>query len=85
MLLLLTSDVMPRTTLNLDPSVLEGLKARQRAEGKSLGAVASELLAQALEAGSTDPPPLRWASRAMGEPTVDLEDKAAVWAVLDER
>lgn len=76
---------MTRTTLNLDPSVLEGLKARQRAEGKSLGAVASELLAQALETGATDLPPLRWASHVMGEPTVDLEDKAAVWAVLDER
>lgn len=82
---LVASDVMTRTTLNLDASVLESLKARQRAEGRSLGAVASELLAQALEAGATDHPPLRWASRAMGEPMIDLEDKDAVWAVLDER
>ena len=34
-----------RTTIDLDPGVLRDLKARARREGKSLGRVASELLA----------------------------------------
>jgi hypothetical protein len=76
---------MTRTTLDIDPSVLATLKARQRAEGKSLGALASELLAAALDADRADPAPLRWASHAMGTPRVDLEDKDALWAALDER
>jgi plasmid stability protein len=85
MLSVVSSDDMTRTTLNLDPAVLASLKARQRAEGKSLGALASELLAQALEADRADPAPLQWASHPMGTPRVDLEDKDALWAVLDER
>ena len=37
-----------RTTLDLDPGVLRDLKARARREGRSLGRVASELLAAEL-------------------------------------
>ena len=76
---------MPRTTLDIDATVLAELKARQRAEGKTLGSVASELLAQALATRRTDPGPLNWLSHPMGAPTVDLEDPEALWAVLDER
>ncbi len=77
---------MARTTLDLDPSVLRELRRRGAREHKSMGTVASELLAQALAA---DPPaapePLRWVSGDLGAPKVDLEDKEAVRAVLDAK
>jgi hypothetical protein len=76
---------MPRTTLDIDASVLAELKRRQRREQKSLGQLASELLARALaDAGSAEPAPLRWKSRSM-RARIDLEDKEALAAALDER
>ncbi|WP_297774409.1 antitoxin [Mycobacterium sp.] len=67
-----------RTTLDIDGSVLEQLKDYQRSRGKSLGAVASELLAKALAETSPDqPPPLEWVSHPMGA-RVDLHDREAV-------
>jgi plasmid stability protein len=74
-----------RTTIDLDPSVLRGLKARAATEGKSLGRLASELLAPALaQTGAQEPPPFRWVSRPMGF-RVDLEDKEAIRRALDGR
>ncbi|HEX9416167.1 MAG TPA: hypothetical protein VF895_05615 [Gaiellaceae bacterium] len=54
-------------------------------EHKSMGQVASELLARALrerDRGSTESP-FRWTHRDLGVPRVDLEDKEAVRAILD--
>ena len=77
---------MPRTTIDIDASVLHELKRRQQTEGKSLGQLASELLAKALagEPGDERPAPLKWTSKALGL-KVDLEDKEAVRAILDGR
>lgn len=76
---------MPRTTLDLDRSVLSELRRRGRREGKSMGQVASELLARGLAEGADrGEPELRWRSGRLGESLVDLEDKEAVRAVLDE-
>lgn len=76
---------MPRTTLDIDASVLRELKKRQRREKKTLGQLASELLAMALAAEQgTELPPLRWSSKPLGA-KVDLEDKEAVRRLLDER
>jgi plasmid stability protein len=74
---------MPRTTLDLDPSVLRELRRRGEREGKSMGRVASEVLATAL--GSSEParPTFTWISKDLGAPRVDLEDKEAVRAILD--
>lgn len=74
---------MTRTTLDLDRSVLEGLRRRGAAENKSLGRVASELLARALDDPAPATPPLRWKARDLGTPRVDLEDREAVRAALD--
>jgi hypothetical protein len=77
---------MPRTTVNLDASVLGQLKRRQHKERRSLSELVNQLLARALaETESTDEVmrPLRWTSRAMG-PRVDLEDKDALLQALDE-
>lgn len=74
---------MARTTLDIADPVLRELKKRQRREGKTLGALASELLAQALADGPAERGPLTWHAQNMGTPTVDIDDKDAVWAVLD--
>ena len=78
---------MPRTTLDLDPTILEELRERAARERKSMGQVASELLARPLgEPPEADPGrPFKWNNGHLGKPLVDLEDKEAVWAVLDGR
>lgn len=83
MFIAIPSNIMTRTTLDLDPSVLRDLKDRGRREGKSLGQVASEVLAQGLPR-QADPPdePLDWTARAMGA-RVDLSDKDTVYRELD--
>ena len=77
---------MPRTTLDLDASILRDLKKLQREEGKSLGALVSELVAQALplRRRAADPEPFVWKTYDMGRPLVDLEDKEGVWKLLDD-
>lgn len=81
----LTSRIkMPRTTLDLDGSVLAELRRRGQRDGKSMGQIASELLAGALAEGANRPASrLEWTTGRLGEPLVDLEDKEAVRAVLD--
>lgn len=53
-----------------------------------MGQVGSELLAIALADTDEDRPerePFRWRSAKLGKPRIDLEDKEAVWAILDGR
>lgn len=78
---------MPRTTVDLDPSVLRDLKRRAKSERKSLGTLISQILAPVLMEGSQAPRPstLRWHAAPMGPPNVDLEDKEAVRRALGER
>lgn len=78
---------MARTTLDLDMSVAEELRRRSRRERKSMGQVASELLAPALSEQEDRPTraSFSWTTRDLGQPLVDLEDKEAVHAVLDGR
>ena len=79
------SRIMPRTTLDLDASVLKQLKRRGQREHKSLGTLASELLARGLELHDDDQPVARvqWRSAHLGIPRVDLEDKEAMRAALE--
>lgn len=75
-----------RTTLDLDSSVLEQLKERQRLQkNKTLGQLASELLASALAQVSEAPAPkpLSWTAQSM-RARVDIEDAEAVQRILDE-
>ncbi len=75
---------MPRTTLDIDASVLDELRRCAASERKSMGQVASERLAAALqESAPAGAPALRWPSRHMGKPRVALEDKDALWRVLE--
>jgi hypothetical protein len=76
---------MARTTLDIDGPILDEVKALQKREGRSLGRLVSELLAEAL-AGRRRPPAeprFEWTSRPM-HALVDLEDKDALYAALDE-
>lgn len=77
---------MPRTTVDLEAGVLRALKKRAAREKRSLGTVASELLATALAEPVADRArPLTWVARDLGPPLIDLEDKDAVWAAVDEK
>lgn len=78
---------MARTTLDIDTPLLEELKKIQGKEKKSLGALVSQLLAEALTHRSRPKPApreFRWVSRAMGA-RIDISDKEALYAALDER
>lgn len=80
----LASSIMARTTLNLDPSVLKELRERSARERRSIGELASQLLARELREEGQPTPPFSWVSRDLGRPAVDLEDKEALRAVLDQ-
>lgn len=77
---------MTRTTVDIDQPILDEVKRLAGSEGKSLGAVVSELLLEALdrhERKSDRPEPFRWTSKPMGA-RVDLSDKEAVYEILDD-
>jgi hypothetical protein len=73
---------MPRTTIDIDASVLHELKRRQRTERRPLGELASELLAEALAGRAAEREPLRWAAQPMGA-RVDIDDKEALRRALE--
>lgn len=77
---------MPRTTLNIDGPVLAEAKEIQGREGKSLGEVVSELLAEALyrrRRGREEERPFHWSSEPMHE-LIELTDKDALYSALDD-
>ena len=75
-----------RTTVDIDDPILKDLKKIQKKQGKSLGRLISDLLAQALgeskapKASATPAP--RWISKAMGA-RVDLADPEALYAAME--
>ena len=76
--------MMARTTLDIEAPLLKEIRALQRREGRSMGRIVSDLLAEALarrKAGHTAPR-LRWVSRPM-DALVDISDKEALHAILD--
>ena len=78
---------MPRTTLDLDAKVLRDLKQLKRTNGRSIGQIASELLAGALRTRRETATPeagLQWRSTRMGA-RVDLDDKEALARALEGR
>jgi hypothetical protein len=79
----IASNIM-RTTLDIDDPILKEVKALHEREGRSMGAVVSELLAEALarRRAPRARPAFRWASRDM-KSLVDISDKEAVYAALD--
>ena len=73
-----------RTTIDIDDPILREVKAIHEREGRSIGAIVSELLAEALAGRrpSRARPSFRWTARPM-KSLVDLTDKETVYAALD--
>ena len=74
-----------RTTVDIDEPVLKELKRLTQREGRTLGRVVTDLLAESLgrrRAALPTAPAFAWTSRPMGA-RVDLADKDAVRAALD--
>jgi hypothetical protein len=85
--MVLASSIMPRTTLNIDGSVLRELKVLSEKQRRPVGQLASELLAGALrstERGSATPPPFVMPTFSGGRPLVDLDDKEAVRRAMED-
>jgi hypothetical protein len=75
-----------RTTIDIDAPILKEVKRLQRRQGKTLGRVVSDLLAQSLAApnqAEAEAFVFSWTARPMGQ-RVDLEDKEAVFRAMDE-
>jgi hypothetical protein len=81
---IVASRIMARTTLDIDTPLLRELKKLQKEEGRSLGKIVSQLLAEALARRKTafEPPKFHWVSRSM-HALVDLSDKETLYGVLD--
>jgi hypothetical protein len=75
---------MPRTTVDIDAVVLEELRAVQQREGRSMGKIVSELLAEALARRKTpsEGPRLEWVAKPM-HARVDLADRESLYTVPD--
>lgn len=76
-----------RTTVDIDDPILKDLKRLQRREGKSLGRLISDLLAQALAGdrrGAPPPAEFDWTAKPM-QARVDLADKHALLDAMDDR
>jgi predicted CopG family antitoxin len=75
-----------RTTISIDDPVMRDLRQIQKREKKTLGNLISELLAEAIsmraKPGRLTEKPIEWISQPMGF-TIDLEDKEALWNMLD--
>jgi hypothetical protein len=77
---------MARTTIDIDSPILQELKALQKQQQRSLGQLVSQLLAEALASRrhpKESTAALNWISRPM-HARVDLSDKEALYAILDE-
>jgi len=79
-----SSNIMARTTVDIDLPILKEIKRIQREEGLSMGKVISRLLADALSRRRPKraKTKLRWVSRRM-KPLIDIADKEALYAVFD--
>lgn len=75
---------MARTTIDIDDPILKEIKAIQKREGRSMGKIVSQLLAEALikQKTSAKTPRFKWISRPMRS-RVDLSDKDEVYRILD--
>ncbi len=75
---------MTRTTIDLDPVVVDKLKQRAKSERKSMGQKASEILAVGLDSDRDLPAEeFMWKSADLGL-QIDLQDKDRLYEILDK-
>lgn len=75
-----------RTTVDIDDPVLNDLKKLQKKEGKSLGRLISDLLAQAIgdrKSAKAHRRSIQWISKEMGA-RVDVADTEAVYSAMEK-
>ena len=75
-----------RTTVDIDDPVLKDLKKIQQKDGRSLGRLISDLLAQALGERKSAKNPAKarqWISKTMGA-RVALEDHDALYSAMEQ-
>jgi hypothetical protein len=75
-----------RTTVDIDDPILKDLKKIQEKQGKSLGRLISDLLAQAIaerKSPKASAKPARWISKAMGA-RIDLADREALYTAMEQ-
>lgn len=75
-----------RTTVDIDDPVLKDLKKLQKKEGKSLGRLISDLLAQAIgdrKSAKAHRRSIQWISKDMGA-RVDVADTEAVYSAMEK-
>ncbi len=75
-----------RTTVDIDDPILKDLKKIQQKEGKSLGRLISDLLAQAIgerKSPKVSAKPARWISKAMGA-RINLSDREALYTAMEQ-
>lgn len=72
-----------RTSMNLPDSLLEAARERAAQEGRSVTSLMEEALRSLLEAPATPPHPPKLPTWSGGRLLVDLEDKDALWEILD--
>jgi plasmid stability protein len=72
-----------RTTLNLPDSLAEEAKERAATEGRTLTSLVEEGLRMVLAAHDEPVPHEPLPTHSGGRLLVDLEDKEALWAILD--
>ena len=77
-----------RTTIDIDDPILKEVKRLQRRDGRSLGRLISDLLAQSLSASratvASDVPVFNWVAKPM-RARFDISDKHALLDAMDER
>jgi hypothetical protein len=74
-----------RTTVDIDTPIMKDLKKIRQKEGKSLGRIMSDLLAQALREQKSGKAPTKapkWISKRMGA-RIDLADREALYAAIE--
>jgi len=76
---------MSRTTLDIDRTILEEIRRLHRKERRSMGSIATELLAEAISRrkNSRVCDELAWVSRPM-RALIDLNDKEALYEALEK-
>ncbi len=80
------ASIIMRTTIDIDDPILKEIKELQRREGKSLGRLVSDLLAQSLadaRKATKNAPEFRWIAKPMGA-RVDLGDKDALFDAMEK-
>lgn len=78
------SSCIMRTTIDIDAPILREVKALQKKQGRSMGRIVTDLLADALarRKGPAPTEEFRWVSRRM-RALLDVADKEAVYRALD--